>query len=511
MIKWIKNYWNKNKIRKRLILYFVLTILLMGITSIYTYYSVSTLMVKMNAMFTSNISLNELNSIVNKVEQNLEDYLSTKHSKNLEEYYKWSYELRARAEGMKIDGSSNESSLMLKDIKNMIGTYLEETDAAVKAKRGRNVNEYAAHYNEASKVFGYINLYINKLNNSQFQENTARYIQVAKRLEIVESLNIGIIITVIAFNIILMIWFTFRITRPIISLSHSADEISRGNFDVEQVRVNTHDEISVMANAFNRMASSIKGYIREITEKAELEGRLKEQELQNLAMKAHLKEAELQALQSQINPHFIFNTLNAGAQLAMLEGADDTCTFIENVANLFRYNLRKMDKPVTLREEIESINNYIYILKVRFADRLNFYQEIDESVLDTAVPCMILQPLVENAFIHGIGEMEKGGQIGLIVRKRERWIEIIVKDNGKGMDAAKINELLEGGEESTGKNELQKSGHTTGIGMGNVISRLRLFLNTEDALSIKSERGKGTEIIISLPLQKFCQEGEVHV
>ncbi len=488
-----------NKIRKKLLMYFMLTTFLMAATSFYTYYNARMLMDKMNTMFVSNVELNALYNNVNKVEQFLESFLATKHSDSLKDYLRNRDALRLKTESTGKDMPMNESGLLLKDIKNMIDTYLTEADAAVQSKRGRDINEYIAHYNEANKIFGYIDLYINKLNNGLLQENTNRYLAVADRLNIIQLVNIGIIIGVVIFNIILILWFTFKITKPIVNLSHSADEISRGNFDVQEVVVDTDDEISVMADAFNRMTASIKLYIDEIKEKAKLESRLKEQEMQNLSMKAHLKEAELQALQSQINPHFIFNTLNAGAQIAMFEGADKTCVFVENVANLFRYNLKKLDKPVTLREEINNINTYLFILKARFADRIEFVQDIDESALDINMPCMILQPLVENAFIHGIGEMEQGGRISLIVRKGEGSVEVIIKDNGRGMDDHTILKILRDQGDTGIEQDHVKKGHTTGIGMNNVISRLNLFFNSEDILDIRSKPDMGTEVVLNMP------------
>jgi sensor histidine kinase YesM len=457
-------------------------------------------MLKMNTMFMSNVYLNELYSDVSKAEGYLENFLSTKHSDSLREYIRYSNNLRQKTEKIRKEISNIESQLLLKDIANMIDTYLIEADAAVNAKRGRDINEYITRYTEANKIAGYINLYINRLNTKQFEENTARYLVILDRLNLIQLLNIIIIADVVVFNIILILWFTFKITKPIISLSQAADEISKGNFDVEQVVVNAEDEISVMADAFNRMASSIKNYIDEIKGKAELEGRLKEQEMQNLIMKNLLKEAELHALQSQINPHFIFNTLNAGVQLAILEGADRTSAFMDNMGHLFRYNIRKLDQPVTLREEISNINAYIYILKTRFADKIEFLHEIDESIIDIKMPCMILQPLIENAFIHGISEMEYGGKIMLkVVRIKDR-VEVTIEDNGRGMNEEKIKQILEGGEENTLIYGRVKHGHTTGIGMGNVISRLKLFFNRDDIVSIFSSPGKGTRVVIRMPM-----------
>ena len=156
-----------------------------------------------------------------------------------------------------------------------------------------------------------------------------------------------------------------------------------------------------MAKACNKMMNSIRDYIRQTKENYERESRLIENEL---IMKNDLKEAQLKYLQAQINPHFLFNSLNAAAQLAMMEGAENTCLFVQNMADFFRYNVRKMEKDTTLKEELELVDNYIYILNVRFAGEIHYTKQIDERVTGTMMPSMILQPLIENAIIHGIFE-----------------------------------------------------------------------------------------------------------
>ena len=126
----------------------------------------------------------------------------------------------------------------------------------------------------------------------------------------------------------------------------------------------------------------------------------------------------------------------------MMEGADHSSEFIENVAQLFRYNLRKLDEPITLEEEIDHVMKYMYIIQVRFGDRVEFHTDIDPELLDVKVPCTIIQPIVENAFIHGLSNLDAHGIISLVVRGNPEKILIDVTDNGAGMDQAGINALL---------------------------------------------------------------------
>jgi len=502
--------WTRSSLKKRLILYFLAIIVIMTALNIYPYYSISVLMNRMSSTFELNVQLNQLNNTLEQLNYAYENYLETKHSKSLDDYYRYSNELWNQANAIRIDNSSMDNMLVMKDIRNMIDNYLDETNAAVTARRARMVDSYLYHYEESAKIHQYIVEYIHKLNNNMFFQNTDRYTSVRKSIQLVQTFNIGVILTIIVLTVVLILWFTYRITKPIFELSRAADEITRGNFNVPSVLVTSNDEIGIMAEAFNRMTASIREYINEINEKVELERRLQEKEMENLIIRTNLREAELHALQSQINPHFLFNTLNAGAQLAMMEGADRACSFIENAAELFRYNMRNLDKPVTIGDELRNVENYMHLLNERFADKIEFTLEKDDSTLDRKIPCMILQPIVENAYIHGVGDLERLGKISLSVKKQDGYAAISIKDNGKGMSRDKINEILNGTSGGDPANEKpaatagEKSrheGHTNGIGLNNIISRLKIFYSRDDILSIHSEPGHGTEVVLRIPME----------
>ena len=189
----------------------------------------------------------------------------------------------------------------------------------------------------------------------------------------------------------------------------------------------------------------------------------------------------------------MFNTLNASAQLAMLEGADRTYRYVQNVAEFFRYNVKNSSANVTVREEIELVDNYIYILNVRFSGDIHYEKYVDDALLQIEMPSMILQPIVENSVNHGIREMAGAGRIWLSVYQRDSCACISIRDNGIGIQQDVAERILNGTyrEENT---------DTNGIGMDNVIARLRLFTEREDVMSIQSAgENQGTEIIIFLP------------
>ncbi|WP_434654664.1 sensor histidine kinase [Thermoanaerobacterium thermosaccharolyticum] len=493
-----KSLFEFKGIRRKIFAHLLITTLIMGITSIYSYYNAKIVIDRLKSIFTDYVYLNNLNNDINSLETEVEKYLSTKSSDSLLNYYTISNKLSNNAEDMINIITYDNDSLMQKDIGNMIKSLLSETDKAVNAKRGRISSEYIEYFTRANKINDYIKMYINNLIYNKLQEGSIKYNKISKNMIFISFLNILLILTSVIVNIVLAIIYTYRITRPISELSDTAERISKGDFDIEPIRIKTDDEVNILADAFNKMVTNIKNYIDEIKMQAKVEKRLKEQEMQNLKMKNILRESELKALQSQINPHFLFNTLNAASQIAMMEGAEKSSEFIEKVAELFRYNLRKLDKPVTLKEEVDNVFNYMYILKTRFGEKVEFQTSIDESLLNVKVPCTIIQPVVENAFIHGIEEIEGKGVIRIEIKEVDGSIHIDVIDDGMGMNQESINKILSADDPDNDENK-----HVTGIGMHNVINRLRLYYNIadiDDVIEIESRIGNGTKVTLKIPM-----------
>lgn len=180
-----------------------------------------------------------------------------------------------------------------------------------------------------------------------------------------------------------------------------------------------------------------------------------------------------------------------------MEDAERTAVFVAKMADFFRYNVRKMEEDANLYEEIEAVDNYIYILNVRFAGDLCYEKEIDSDVENIRVPSMILQPIVENAVQHGVRDRMENARIWLRVAREEGQLCVTVRDNGVGMTEAQIQAVLSGN-----IRQERREGDSTGIGLDNVINRLKLYYNREGLFDIYSEGPeKGTEVTILLPLE----------
>ena len=311
-------------------------------------------------------------------------------------------------------------------------------------------------------------------------------------LQTLEELNILTLVIIGIANLLFVVLIASTIADPLVKLAASANAVSKGDFDAPLLVVKSNDEVGVVTMAFNKMVVSIRDYISKLTESMEATRKLRENEL---IMENHIKDAELRYLQAQINPHFLFNTLNAGVQLAMMEGADRTSNYIQRVADFFRYNIKKTKEAVSLKEEIELVDIYIYIINVRFAGEIQFTKEIDKSLLDIKIPSMILQPIVENSINYGLRNIDWDKKIKLSVYELGDYVCVSVKDNGIGMVPEIIEQVLAGSYKSN-----PEKANSNGVGLNNCIERLNIFYEREDVLDIISEgENLGTETILYLP------------
>jgi len=280
---------------------------------------------------------------------------------------------------------------------------------------------------------------------------------------------IGALCLIIAILLSLIVART--LTRPIKQLQEQMREVERGNFDI-QVPVENTREIGSLARAFNLMVLHIKQLMGQI---------VKEQEFK--------RKSELNALQAQINPHFLYNTLDSIIWMAEAKKFEEVVLMTSALAKLFRSSIGKGQELVPIHNEIEHIRNYLTIQKIRYQDKLDFHIDVEPDILPYRTIKLLLQPLVENAIYHGIKNKYGQGFIRITGQRDGNRIVFQVADNGVGMDETKLSSLLSPG---------RKSKDGKGLGIYNVNERIRLYFGPEYGLSFASEPDKGTTVTVTI-------------
>ncbi len=487
------NKFLNSSLQSKIISVCVFANVLIFVVNIFLILGINSMANDMGLVYQDNRSLNELSEALDRVQDSMTVYLSSKTSESLENYYINSQILLEHSDALDDKITDLSYNRMERNIKYMTVNYLDEVQQTIEAKRGRNVEKYRAYYERSTELYEDISAYITSLNLELFVSNSDNFSSLLEAFRKFEAIAVAVMTLVMVGNVLIVTSFVKTIILPLKKLSASADEVADGNFDVNLPTIAYNDEVGIVIGAFNKMVISIRAYIERLRESLEKERDMQEKEL---TMEAHLKDAQLKYLQAQINPHFLFNTLNAGAQLAMMEGADRTYEYVQTVADFFRYNVKNQKGLVNIREEVDLVDNYIRILNVRFSGDIGYDKQVDERLLDYKMPSMILQPIVENAVNHGIREMAGEGKILLKVYRDDNHICISIIDNGKGMSQETIDEIL------TGTLSHVENGYdNNGIGMDNVISRLRLYGGYNDILRIESAgENKGCAVSIYLPL-----------
>lgn len=479
-------------IRFKFVLVVFLTSCIMIAMNAVLFYNINKSVKKVDEVYQSNVRLNMFETALNNVQTVLLEYLETKSSESIDYYYRNVQKVERYLRDPQWYSADSDSIMFEKDISNLTRHYINLTAQAVQSKRGRNIEKYRKQYDQAKQELHHINTFIYTLNTERFQANSNSYNSLIRMLHYLEVVCMITLACVTIADLLLIYLLTKRITTPLIQLAATANEIGHENLEVPILPVKSMDEVGVVTNAFNQMTKRLRQYIKQMKEAAEKESEHKQKEL---LMKNHLKDVQLKYLQAQINPHFLFNTLNAGVQLSMMEDAEQTGTFLEHMADFFRYNLKTINTDTTIEEEVKQINHYLYILNVRFSGDIHYESEIDETYLSFRVPSMILQPIIENAVNHGIRNMEGNGKIVLRIYRQEMFVCISVKDNGCGMQQEQIKRVL------CMEEPLKESSDSNGIGINNVLKRLQIYYQNQNMVEIKSDgHNMGTEILLYLPI-----------
>ena len=286
-----------------------------------------------------------------------------------------------------------------------------------------------------------------------------------------------LIFSAVGFSVVAAWSLSKSIYTPIKKLHDVTTTITKNDLQVLMTSDN-RDEITELGMNFNIMIGKIKEL---------LDSKMKEQE--------NLKKAELRALQAQINPHFLYNTLDTIIWMAEAKKTDQVVEIVSALSSFFRISLSKGMDWITIGEEVERIRSYLTIQKMRYQDILDFKIEVDDDVSENTILKLILQPLVENALYHGIKNKRQGGTISVRARRNgEDEILLEVEDDGIGFTPEKLSQLRAELEDDSGDIKLE-----SGFGIGNVNKRIRLYYGKAYGLSVRSEYKTGTCVTLVIP------------
>lgn len=286
--------------------------------------------------------------------------------------------------------------------------------------------------------------------------------------------NIAIICTVITLCVLAGIFLIVRqMTKPLYLLTEKMSKVRDGNFN-EYIEVSGPEEIKELSSTYNFMITDINKHINEL-----------------MKVQKEKRKAEIHALQMQINPHYIFNTLSSIKLLIWQGSKDKSITAIDAFINMIRNTISKTDEFITIKEEIENLKNYVLINNIRYGDRIKVEYFIMPDCYEYLIPKLILQPFIENSFFHAFPSEEEGEIQVFIKEYDESNIKIEVYDNGIGIDDDKIDKIMKGNED--------KNRYFSGIGINNVDSRIKLIYGNDYGINIKSKINKGTTITIVIP------------
>jgi two-component system sensor histidine kinase YesM len=277
---------------------------------------------------------------------------------------------------------------------------------------------------------------------------------------------IGILLSYIALS-----YSTKAIINPLMLLSKNMDIVAKGDLSIRMPIV-AYDEIGHLTDSFNTMLIKINNLMEQVYNEQQQK-----------------KEYELSALQSQINPHFLYNTLESITSLIQLNRNDDAILVVKALAKFYRTTISNGKTIITIKEELSNIENYLIIQNIRYQHKLAYTIDIDDNILDNKIIKLSLQPIVENSIYHGIRPLKKLGHIHIIGKKYSKGIIISIIDNGIGIDPNKINILK------------KSKGNPTSFGLWSVDQRIKLYFGSIYGVKIQNVF-QGTHIDILLPLEE---------
>lgn len=442
-------------------------------------------------MLNSIAELSDFYSDVEAMDGYARDYVSSGNEGSFIQYESYQDSARNNLEDIRRT-FLGEVSLRLGFLRNMLDTYDEALQNYGKDPDNWYITYQLLNYDEKliqDTSQQYQKLIVSDMRKQMKNEQSIWIVQI--------TVSVCMLILMVLLSARLLNYFAKEISNPITQLVDNIHSIQSGNYDIAKREMDL-EEIRVIFNAFSDMAIKIKNNIELLKYNAELNRKLLEQENETLTIRNSFYQSELKNLQAQINPHFLFNTLNMIAKRSILNGDNETGLLMEKTTSLLRYGLDKANKISTWTEELSCIKNYFFIQQHRFEGRVLFELDVEPDIPDIQMPAMVLQPIVENSVMHGIKDMVDQAEIILKAHCFEEHLHIHIEDNGNGIPSEKLEALLASLKAYDTSADNSKRNH---IGLKNVYQRLMMFYGSDLCFSIESDVDCGTIVTLEIPLE----------
>lgn len=490
LYKYIKNLWLTISLKKKLGSFAIIVILVMGLSVAFNIQVMNFSLDSFDIILNDNSKCHDFQEALELEIKSFEIYIREHTSENREQYVLACVRTERCILSLPFDYDriGEERYARTWNVRNGYEGYCKSRDEII--EMDILDKEFIPSLYRVYAMQSYLQTYARRLVQVTLNEGNASY---REKVPVFSNMPYLILL----FSIIMMVvvvciasLLSNTLIDPLVKLAHSTRKIARNDFGGEDLTVENKDEMGELVRAFNKMKHATEGYINTLKENNEMAELLHKKALEKIEMEKRLEAARLELLKSQINPHFLFNTLNMIGCMAKLEEAGTTERMISSMSNLFRYNLKTSEQIVLLEQELKVVQDYMYIQQMRFGSRIQYECRLEVDAGKVMIPAFTLQPVVENAIIHGLSKKEQGGRIFLRIWQKGTNVIISVADTGLGMEEQACSELAEA--------LMERRTARVGIGLGNIYKRIHAMYSGGD-LKIYSRRGRGTVIQMTIP------------
>lgn len=482
--------WKKFTIKNKIGIFIGVTFFMIGLSILFGFWIVQFFLGDFRVVLEDNVKSNHFMEAMELETKTFLAYIKEPSERNYTELEEACKRTRNAVENLPFSYEEMSPKRYAKtwSVRNSYAEYERQRNHVLRMSKGSV--EYIKKLYEIYNMQIFLQEYARKLMRYTLEDENVVYLEKAP---VMKSFPVTILIIggFLFWSMINLARILYRtIVYPIYNMAEASKKIAANDFLVDDVINDSKDEIGELVKAFNKMKYATGEYILTLEEKRTTLDLLHKEELERLKIEKQMEAIQLDLLKSQIDPHFLFNTLNVIGGMANLEDAVTTEKMIKALSSIFRYNLKMRDSEVNLKQELCIVKDYIYIQQMRFGNRIQFRIDCPIELETAIVPAFSFQPLVENAILHGLSKKEEGGKVVITVKRKMCNLEIYIADTGIGMTEEKLREV---------RTSMQAGhGGAIGIGLGNIYKRI-LGLYKTGELEINSKWREGTTILLSIP------------